>query len=248
MERLRKHIWLLLAGGVVSIIALAGIGAGLANVARQPQLDSLRSDNDELRVNVLSLRDDVSDLGESLRAYQQIAANQEEMAHSLRLELNDSIGDRLVITEATYEELPKTVAQAQAQGYAMLDTVNSEGELIEAACFAHEGASHYAKLQPRVTNGAEWHGAPFLLIYDSSNEKLMGMVLESTSLQPAPPWEYHAQGHPGMPFAHSSMHIWFTEPWLSLKPLPRMIRLLAVFKCVPSYCVLMTNGLPSDIS
>ena len=212
IEKLHNHIWLLLAGSVVAIIASAGIGTGLANLARQPQLDSLRSDNGELRVNVLSLRDDVSDLGENLRAYQQIAANQEEMAHSLRLELNDSIGDRLVITEATYEGLPRTEDAAKAQGYVMLDTLNSEGELLEAACFAHEGASHYAKLQPKVTSGAEWHGAPFLLIYNSSSEKLMGMVLESTSPQPEPPWETHVHGHPGMHFPHSSLHVWFTEP------------------------------------
>ena len=212
MGRLRKHIWLLFAGSVVAIIALAGIGTGLANLAGQPELDSLRSDNDELRVNVLSLRDDVSDLGESLHAYQQIAANQEETAHSLRLELNDSIGDRLVITEATYEGLPTTIAEAQAQEYVLLDTVDSEGELIEAACFAHEDALHYAKMDARITDGVEWHGAPFLLIYNSSSEKLMGMVLESTSTQPDPPWEYHAHGHPGMDFSHSSLHIWFTEP------------------------------------
>ena len=212
MGRFRKHIWLLLAGSVVAIMALAGIGTGLANLAGQPELNSLRSDNDELRVNVLSLRDDVSDLGESLHAYQQIAANQEEIAHSLRLELNDSIGDRLVITEATYEVLPTTIAEAQAQEYFLLDTIDSEGALIEAACFAHEDARHYAKMNARITDGVEWHGAPFLLIYNSSSEKLMGMVLESTSAQPDPPWEYHAHGHPGMDFSHSSLHIWFTEP------------------------------------
>ena len=197
---------------VVAVIMSASVAAGLAYSASLPQLASLRSDNDELHATVLSLKDEVSDLGGRLGTYQEIAAHQEGLADSFRFKLNDSIGDRLVITEATYEGLPRTVDQAQAQGYAMLDTVNSEGELIEAACFAHEGASHYAKLQPRVTSGAEWHGAPVLLTYDSSSEKLLGMVLESTSHQPAPPWEYHAQGHPGMEFAHSSMHIWFTEP------------------------------------
>ena len=212
MGRFRKHIWLLLAGSVVAIMASAGIGTGLANLAGQPELNSLRSDNDELRVNVLSLRDDVSGLGESLHAYQQIAANQEEMAHSLRLELNDSIGDRLVITEATYEGLPTTIAEAQAQEYSLLDTVDSEGELIEAACFAHESARHYAKQDSRITDGVKWHGAPLLLIYNSNSEKLIGMVLESTSHQPTPPWEYHAKGHPGMDFAHWSLHFWFTEP------------------------------------
>jgi hypothetical protein len=209
IEQLRKHIGLLLAGSVVAIIASAVIGTGLANMARQPELDSLRSDN-------LSLRDDISDLDESLRGYQQIAANQEEIAQSLRLELNDSIGDRLVITEAIYEGLPTTIAEAQAQEYSLLDTVDSEGELIEAACFAHENARHYAKMNARITDGVEWHGAPFLLIYNSSSEKLMGMVLESTSIQPEPPWEYHAHGHPGMDFAHSSLHIWFTDPPVNL--------------------------------
>ena len=197
---------------VVAVIMSASVAAGLAYSASLPQLASLRSDNDELHATVLSLKDEVSDLGGRLGTYQEIAAHQEGLADSLRLELNDSIGDRLVITEATYEGLPTTIAEAQAQEYSLLDTVDSEGELIEAACFAHEDAHHYAKMDTRITDGVEWHGAPFLLIYNSSSEKLMGMVLESTSTQPDPPWEYHAHGHPGMDFSHSSLHIWFTEP------------------------------------
>ena len=212
VERSRKPTNLLLIASVVALIALVVVAAGLAYLARQPQMASLRSDNDELQVAVLSLHDDASNLGKSLDAYHQIAAYQEEMAHSLRLELNDSIGNRLVITEATYERLPKTIDEAQDQGYSLLDTVNSEGELIEAACFAHEDARHYAKMDARTTDGVEWHGAPFLLIYNSNSEKLMGMVLESTSAQPDPPWEYHAHGHPGMDFPHWSLHLWFTDP------------------------------------
>ena len=212
MKESSKPKRLLLIAGVAAIIASAAVAAGLAYSARQPQLTSLRSDNDELHVAVLSLQDEVSDLSRSLDAYHKIAAYQEGVAHSLRLELNDSIGDRLVITEATYEVLPTTITEAQAQEYFLLDTVDSEGELIEAACFAHEDALHYAKMDARITDGVEWHGAPFLLIYNSSSEKLMGMVLESTSTQPDPPWEYHSHGHPGMDFSHSSLHIWFTEP------------------------------------
>ena len=53
MGILRKHVWLLLASSVVAIIASAVISTGLANLARQPALDALRSDNDELRVYVL---------------------------------------------------------------------------------------------------------------------------------------------------------------------------------------------------
>jgi hypothetical protein len=203
---------LLLVGGAVAIIGSAGLAAGLAYSARQTPSDSLRSENDELHKDVLSLQNEVSDLGGRLGAYHNIAAYQGELAHSYRLELNDSIGDRLVITEGTYEVLPQTIAEAQAQGYSLLDAVDSAGELAEAACFAHEDALHYAKRDARISDGVEWHGAPFLLIYNSGHGKLMGMVLESTSLQPSPPWEYHAHGHPGMDFSHSSLHIWFTQP------------------------------------
>ena len=198
IDRLRRHIWLLLAGSVVAIITSASIAAGLAYSARQPQL--------------ASLHDNVSDLGKSLDAYHQIAGYQEEIAHSLRLKLKDSIGDRLVITEAIQEELPKTITEAEALGYSLLDKVTSEGKLIEAACFNHEDARHYGKRDPKITDKVEWHGAPFLLIYNSNSKKLMGMVLESTSPQPAPPWEFHAHGHPSMDFSHWSLHLWFTEP------------------------------------
>ena len=204
--------WPLLLGSAVAIIVAAGTSAGLTYSTRQAQVDSLRSDNHELRVDVASLQDEVADLPGKLSAYQKIATHQEGIVDSLRLELNNSIGDRLVITEAVYEELPRTIAEAQAQGYSLLDTVGSGGELIEAACFAHEGARHYAKKDARITEGVEWHGAPFLLMFDEASGKLMGMVLESTSPQPGPPWETHDHGHPGMHFPHSSLHIWFTEP------------------------------------
>ena len=163
-------------------------------------------------VNNLIAQDTISDLSRSRDAYHQIANHQEELAHSLRFKLNDSIGNRLVITEANYEELPKTIIEAQAQGYSLLDTLDSEGKLIEAACFAHEDARHYGKRDPKITDEVEWHGAPFLLVYNSSSKKIMGMIMESTSPQPAPPWEYHSQGHPSMEFPHWSLHIWFTDP------------------------------------
>ena len=181
-------------------------------MAKHAQVASLRSDNNELQAVVLSRQDEVSDLDRRLDTYHQIAAHQEGIASSLRVKLNDSIGDRLVTTEAVYEELPKTIAIAETQGYSLLDKVSSEGEMIEAACFAHEGVLHYAKLEPRITDGVEWHGAPFLLIYNSSSKELMGMVLESTSPRPSPPWEHHGIGHPGMDFEHHSLHLWFTSP------------------------------------
>ena len=206
---------------ILAIMGVAGIAAGVTYLGvtyleEQSQMASLRGDNDELRASLLSQKVEVSDLGKRLGVYQNIAAHQEEMAHSLRLELrdsiDDSIGDRLVVTEAIYEDLPKNIVEARAQGYVLLDTVDSEGELIEAACFAHESARHYAKQDSRITDGVKWHGAPLLLIYNSNSEKLIGMVLESTSHQTTPLWEYHAKGHPGMDFAHWSLHFWFTEP------------------------------------
>jgi len=195
---------------ILAIMGVTGIAIGVTYLGvtyleEQSQMASL-----------LSQQVEVSDLGKRLGVYQNIAAHQEEMAHSLRLELrdsiDDSIGDRLVVTEAIYEDLPKNIVEARAQGYVLLDTVDSEGELIEAACFAHESARHYAKQDSRITDGVKWHGAPLLLIYNSNSEKLIGMVLESTSHQTTPLWEYHAKGHPGMDFAHWSLHFWFTEP------------------------------------
>ena len=62
MKESRKPKRLLLIAGVAAIIASAAVAAGLAYSARQPQLTSLRSDNDELHVAVASLEDEVSDL------------------------------------------------------------------------------------------------------------------------------------------------------------------------------------------
>ena len=188
----------------------------LSDSPTQSQLISLISDNDELKVTLLSLQNEVSDLSRTLESYQQIAAHQEKLAQSLRMELrdsiDDSIGDRLVVTEATYEDLPKTIVEAQSLGYSLMDTIDSDGKLVEAACFAHEDARHYAIQDSKITDGVAWHGAPLLLIYNSNSEKLMGMVLESTSPQPTPLWEHHPKGHPGMDFPHWSLHFWFVEP------------------------------------
>ena len=216
MDRSSKRSGALLTGGIVVLIALVAVAVGLTYFAREPQLDSLRNDNYELNVAVSSLQDEVLNLNESLVAYHNIAAHQEEIADSIRAEkaefLGDYLGDRLVITEGVYQELPETISGAESQGYSLVDKVDSDGELIEAACFAHEGVRHYAKVAPKITDGKEWHGAPFLLAYSMSSEKLMGMVMESETAQPEGPWEYHANGHPGMEFPHWSLHLWFTDP------------------------------------
>jgi hypothetical protein len=206
---------------VVAILAVGiSLAAGVTYLIGQSQVTALQSDNDALQTSLVSKQQLNDTLQSSLVSNQQISAFQEGIATSLRAKLVESVasslGDRLVVTEAVYEELPKTIGAAEALGYILIDKVGSDGKMIEAACFDHEDTLHYAQPNPRVTQGSEWHGAPFLLLYSSSAKNLKGMVLESTTLQPSPPWEYHAGGHPGMNFAHSSLHLWFSDPPVNL--------------------------------
>jgi hypothetical protein len=183
---------------VVGIIVTAAITAGLTYSAGRPQVTSLKTDKGQLQVSVLTLQNEVAELDETLGNYRQ--------------RVTDSLGDKLLITQTDLQELPKTIADARADGFVLIDRVDSKGKVTEAMCFNHDAVLHYAKLNPTMTGGVEWHGAPYLLLYNVDSEKLAGMVLESTSAQPSPPWEYHAGGHPGMGFPHASLHIWFTAP------------------------------------
>ena len=200
----------------IAAVALISITAWAVYSPGQSELAALRSENVELQGSLVSLQGETAELGSKLGAYHNIAAHQEQQAQSLRLKLTNSIdnslGDKLLVTQNTFEELPKTIADAEAQGYSLIDSVDSDGNLKQAMCFGHEGARHYAKQGSQITAGVEWHGAPLLLIYNVKDEKLMGMVLESITPQPSPPWEYHATGHPGMGFEHASLHFWFTDP------------------------------------
>ncbi|MBI2936346.1 MAG: hypothetical protein HYY31_06030 [Chloroflexi bacterium] len=191
---LTKRPWVVSAAITLFVAAAA---AAIAFFARQPEVASLRSE--------------VAEAQKQAGEYKQNATYQEELAKSLRREINASIGDKLLLTEGTYAALPMTIKDAESQGYKLLDTVIG-GKVVEAACFGHEHALHYGRSNPTVTNGVTWHGAPVLLMYSSVNGKIMGVVLESTSPQLSPPWEYHEQGHPGMIFRHWSLHIWFTAP------------------------------------
>ena len=200
---------------VVTLVALSSFATWGIISADQSEVTLLASKNVELQ-------DKVSNLGNNLESYQTIAAKQLDLAQGLRHELadsiskSDSLGDKLLVSEGVYTQLPKTILEAVAEGWALLDSVDSKGELLEAACFAHEGVNHYYKGVSRITDGVKWHGAPLLLMYSTESEKLMGMVLESTTPQPADLWETHATGHPGMEFAHSSLHFWFTDPPVNL--------------------------------
>lgn len=217
----RKNLVLWAVGGAAALLVVgAGAIAGSAALAAKQEAASLTSALEESRGALAALRTSAVDTERQLKIYQQIATNQQEEAHSLHTELAASIGDRLTLSEGIYTALPKTVEEARTAGYTLLDALTTEGRVLEAECFAHENALHFAQVDPKVTSGATWHGAPFLLIYSSVNGKLLGMVLESTSPQPSPPWESHPEGHPGMPFPHSSLHVWFTTPPKNLSLAP----------------------------
>ena len=200
----------------IAAVVLVSITGWAVYSPGQSELAALRTQNDELQGSLVSLQGETAELTSKLGAYHNIATHQEKQAQNLRLKLTDSVdgslGDKLLLTQNTFEELPKTIADAEAQGYTLIDSVDSDGNLKEAMCFGHDGARHYAKQGSQITAGVEWHGAPLLLIYNVKDEKLMGMVLESITPQPSPPWEYHAKGHPGMGFEHASLHFWFTDP------------------------------------
>ena len=103
-----------------------------------------------------------------------------------------SLGDRLIVTEGSFDNLPLTAAEAEKAGW--IDT----GE-----CVPNMGR-HFLQMM------GEQPG-PIVLLYNPAGE-LIGVELESLSEQPSPPWEYLDQGHPGMEFEHWTIHFWFDDP------------------------------------
>ncbi len=103
-----------------------------------------------------------------------------------------SIGDRLIVTEGSFDNLPLTAAEAEAAGW--IDT----GE-----CVPNMGR-HFLQMM------GEQPG-PVVLLYNPAGD-LIGVELESLSEQPAPPWEHLEGGHPGMEFEHWTIHFWFDDP------------------------------------
>ncbi|NKQ37383.1 MAG: hypothetical protein HF973_17430 [Chloroflexi bacterium] len=103
-----------------------------------------------------------------------------------------SIGDRLIVTEGSFDNLPLTAAEAEEAGW--IDT----GE-----CVPNMGR-HFLQMM------GEQPG-PVVLLYNPAGE-LIGVELESLSEQPAPPWEHLEHGHPGMEFEHWTIHFWFSDP------------------------------------
>jgi len=103
-----------------------------------------------------------------------------------------SLGDRLIVTEGSFDNLPLTAAEAEKAGW--IDT----GE-----CVPNMGR-HFLQMM------GEQPG-PIVLLYNPAGE-LIAVELESISEQPSPPWEYLEQGHPGMEFEHWTIHFWFDDP------------------------------------
>ena len=104
-----------------------------------------------------------------------------------------SVGDRVVATYGSFENLPLTAQEARQAGW-----VEPPGE-----CVPNMGR-HFLRM-------AGGQPGPMVLLYDTQ-DKLIGVELESLSEQPAPPWEHLSDGHPGMEFEHWTIHFWFSDP------------------------------------
>jgi len=206
VPRMRSaRIW----GGIPFVIA-----AGVVLVSGCSDGASLRAELDQLKSREAALAAQVATLEGQRASYEEIAAAQNALAHTLQQRVDSGLGDNLAVTEGVFTQLPKTMEEAKAQGYVLLDTMSPDGKKVEQAqCFSHGDALHFGKpLHSMTTEGSTWHGAPLLVIYSSTTGKIMGMVLESTSPQPDSLWEHHTKGHNGMPFEHWSLHFWFTDP------------------------------------
>ena len=102
-----------------------------------------------------------------------------------------TIGDRVVATYGSFDNLPLNVDDALDAGW--IDT----GE-----CVPNMGR-HFIKM-------AGEQPGPLVLLYNPAGS-LIGVELESLSEQPAPPWEHLPEGHPGMEFEHWTIHFWFDD-------------------------------------
>lgn len=107
---------------------------------------------------------------------------------------NTSIGDRVVATYGTFDNVPTTEKEALEQGWIDVDP---------GQCVPQMGR-HFIKM-------AGEQPSPLILLFNPDGQ-LIGVELESLTEQPAPPWEHLEQGHPGMEFEHWTVHFWFSDP------------------------------------
>ncbi len=107
---------------------------------------------------------------------------------------NTSIGDRVVATYGTFDNVPTTEKEALEQGWIDVDP---------GQCVPQMGR-HFIKM-------AGEQPSPLILLFNPDGQ-LIGVELESLTEQPAPPWEHLEQGHPGMEFEHWTVHFWFRDP------------------------------------
>lgn len=103
-----------------------------------------------------------------------------------------SIGDRVLVTQDRFDNLPLTAEAATAQGWQVAD----------------QAVPNMGRHALKIVGGKP---GPLVLLYNTEG-KLIGVELESLTEQPAPPWEHLEEGHPGMEFEHWTIHIYFTDP------------------------------------
>ncbi len=103
-----------------------------------------------------------------------------------------SIGDRFLVTQGDFTNLPMTLGEAEGQGYVTL-----------SPCVPVMGI-HAAKIVGGIPQDP-------ILLFDNKGE-LIGAELESMTEQPYPPWEHRPEGHPDMEFEHWTLHMYIKDP------------------------------------
>lgn len=193
--------------GLLFLVGVAAVAGGAG--ASQQQFDRLSQDLTAAQFRLVALEQEQAVVAQQRTESQKQLGIRQGLLEFYQKRAEASLGDRVLLTEGLHTSLPMTLAEAEAQGYVLLDSSS------DAPCLADEEVLHYGQAAPRVTAGVPWHGALFLPIYGKGSGRLKGMVLESTTPQPAP-WKHHPLGHGDMLFEHWSMYIWFTDPPPSL--------------------------------
>ncbi len=102
-----------------------------------------------------------------------------------------TLGDRLVMTWGLFEEMPRTLDAAVAEGWVSTDD-----------CQANEGV-HVLSMET-TDSGEPW---PVELLFDGSGD-LLGFEVVSVSEMPTGPWE-QSDPDSGNPW---TLHFWFRDP------------------------------------
>lgn len=108
-----------------------------------------------------------------------------------------SLGDRMLLTHGTFEELPLNRDDAVAAGW--IDTQH---------CIPGMGV-HLIRMLPAPMDDIP---DPFVLLIDPDTGDLLGFEFLSLQPQPSPPWEHQPDGTEGIPQEHWTMHVYTSDP------------------------------------